>query len=127
MRVIYEVIVDAIATVLLFIKDNLMNFANILNFLLPFTMYFIGQNVGINAGKIVISPEIIVPIFILFLIYLFKGVANKIGKGITVPVPEKRFTEIGDEGEVSVENKRLQELLLYTADLEDWLERKGLM
>ena len=32
-----------------------------------------------------------------------------------------------DYGEVSIPNNRIQELILYLADLEDWLERKGLL
>ena len=37
------------------------------------------------------------------------------------------FTEVDDYGEVSIPNNRIQELILYLADLEDWLERKGLL
>ena len=45
-----------------------------------------------------------------------------------IPIPEKRFTEIDkDDGMVFVDNNRIQELLLYVADLEDSLERKGLL
>ena len=58
---------------------------------------------------------------------LLRSYANKIGKGTTIPVPDKRFTEVDDYGEVSIPNNRIQELILYLADLEDWLERKGLL
>ena len=34
----------------------------------------------------------------------------------------------GEEpGEYTVETQRIEELILYMTDLEDWLERKGLM
>lgn len=45
--------------------------------------------------------------------------------GQSVPAPVKRFTEVSDDGMVSVDQNRLQELLLYVADVEDSLERSG--
>lgn len=42
-----------------------------------------------------------------------------------VPYPSKRFTEVDNDGMVSVESSRLQEMMLYVADVEDYLERKG--
>lgn len=40
----------------------------------------------------------------------------------TIPVPGKRFTEDRGDGEVTIEYARLQELILYMDELEDWLE-----
>lgn len=125
LRILLEITYEAFYNAVNFVCNNMMNFANILNLLLPFIMYFMGQKVA--NGKFHIGPEIIIPIVFFVIIYYAKNMANKLGKGITIPVPKKRFTEEGDEGEVSVENNRLQEMLLYMADLEDWLERKGLL
>lgn len=41
------------------------------------------------------------------------------------PVPTKRFTSEHRDGEVSIENSRLQEMILYVSDVEDWLESSG--
>lgn len=41
------------------------------------------------------------------------------------PVPPKRFTSESRDGEVTVENSRLQEMILYVCDVEDWLESSG--
>ena len=41
------------------------------------------------------------------------------------PVPVKRFTSESRDGEVSVENRRLQEMIIYVCDVEDWLESSG--
>ena len=124
-EIIIDVTLDAIGNITYFIKNNLMNFAIILNLILPYVMYCLGQYVA--NGTIVIGPEILIPILFAIVIYYLKSSANKIGKGITIPVPDKRFTEVDDDGEVNIEQNRLQELILYIADLEDWLERKGLM
>lgn len=41
------------------------------------------------------------------------------------PVPAKRFTTEYRDGEVTIENSRLQEMILYVCDVEDWLESSG--
>lgn len=41
------------------------------------------------------------------------------------PVPAKRFTSESKDGEVSIEKNRLQEMILYVSEVEDWLESSG--
>ena len=41
------------------------------------------------------------------------------------PVPAKRFTTEYEDGEVTVEKSRLQEMILYVSEVEDWLESSG--
>ena len=121
------IIVDAVQAVDYFITNNLRNFARILNFILPYLMYIIGQNVYSIRGHFNVGGELLIPIIFCAITYVLRSYANKIGKGTTIPVPEKRFTEVDDYGKVSITNNRIQELILYLADLEDWLERKGLL
>lgn len=118
-----DIIKDAINIVLNVISNNIKNVAKILNFCLPYIMYMIGTTSLLKETYI----NLIIPIIIFIIIYYLKSYANKIGKGETVPVPIKRFTEKDEEsGEVSIEQERLQELILYIEDLENWIERKGL-
>ena len=121
------IIIDVVRAVDYFITSNLRNFAWILNFILPYLMYIIGQDVYATRGYIGVGGELLLPIIFCIITYILRSYANKIGKGITIPVPDKRFTEVDDYGEVSIPNNRIQELILYLADLEDWLERKGLL
>lgn len=127
---IVEVTEDLLSTFAYVVKNNLMNAVNLANFILPYLMYFVGQEFyklhGIKDGY-VFGVALIIPIIFDLLTYYTKSIANKIGKGITVPIPQKRFTEVDEDGMVSVDNNRIQELLLYVADLEDWLEKKKLM
>lgn len=44
---------------------------------------------------------------------------------ISFPVPPKRFTSESGDGEVSIEKNRLQEMILYVSEVEDWLESSG--
>lgn len=121
------IIIDVVRAVDYFITSNLRNFAWILNFILPYLMYIIGQNVCATRGYLGVGGELFLPVVFCVITYVLRSYANKIGKGTTIPVPDKRFTEVDDDGEVSIPNNRIQELILYLADLEDWLERKGLL
>ena len=127
LKVTLAIIIDVVQAIDYFITNNLRNFAWILNFILPYVMYVIGQNACAERGKIAFGGELFIPILFCVITYYIRSYANKIGKGTTIPVPDKRFTEVDDYGEVSIPNNRIQELILYLADLEDWLERKGLL
>lgn len=127
LRILFEVTADAFYSFTYFMKSNLVTFANIINLTIPFVMYFVGQWAVAERGHVQIGGEVFIPFGFIVVIYYLRSTANKIGKGITVPVPDKRFTQVDDDGEVSIENKRIQELLLYVADLEDWMERRGIL
>lgn len=68
-----------------------------------------------------------IPIIVLFIARYLKWYADTIGKGDSCPKPIERFTEVDDNGMISVEHNRMQELILYVADVEDYLERKGIL
>ena len=121
-----ELIKDFYFTLCEMIKSNLRVYARILNVILPYLMFFVGMYVFDKRGTYQMGGEMFIPVIIFILIWFMKSYANKIGKGTTPPVPHKRFTEISDD-EVQIENDRLQELILYVADVEDYLERKGLL
>lgn len=127
LKITISIILDVCYALCYFIESNLRNFARILNLVLPYLMYLIGQYVYEDRGNFAIGSEIFIPIIFCMIIYYIRSYANKIGKGTTIPIPNERFTEVDDDGEVSIENNRIQELILYLADLEDWLERKGLL
>jgi hypothetical protein len=91
-------------------------------------MFYLGMWSFDSRGIYTFGGEIFIPIVALAISSFLKSFANKIGKGSTVPIPAKRFTTYDEEsGEVSIEKKRLQEMLLYMADLEDWLSKKGML
>lgn len=125
MKIVIEIIKDVVRNVVYFVESNLRNFANLLNVLLPYAMLFIGQYAYEKRDGFIIGGELFIPVIVYIVVYFIRSYANKIGKGTTIPVPQKRFTSVDDNDEVSIEHNRLQELLLYVADLEDWLERKG--
>lgn len=125
--IIVEISIEAFHSFTYFVKNNLVTFANILNLVLPYVMYLVGQDVACDRDKITIGGELFIPLLFIVIIYYLKSTANKLGKGTTIPLPDRRFTEVDNDGEVNIEQSRLQELILYVADLEDWMERKGLL
>lgn len=126
-KIIGEITSEAIYSVAYFAENNLVNFARLLRLALPYIMYLIGQNVMLFRGEYTVGSEVLIPIVFFVIIHYLLSTANKLRKGSSIPVPDKRFTEVDDDGEVSVENKRIHELILYLADLEDWMERKGIL
>lgn len=118
---------------LCFIIDSSIHyFSRLILFLLPYAMLVTG--VLLSNGDLYEIIKIywwllLVPIVISFITRYMKWYANKIGKGDECPVPVngKRFTETDEEGMVTVDKERLPELLLYVADVEDFLEKKGIL
>lgn len=127
MKIMLEIITDVMHNIAYFFVNNLRNIAWLLEFILSYAMYFIAYFVYDKRGAFVIGGELLLPIIIYIVTYFIRSFANKLGKGYTVPVPTERFTEVDEDGEVSIAYDRTQELILYMADLEDWLERKGLL
>lgn len=94
----------------------------------PYLMFMAGEIVGDEQGTGVISSWVFTPIVLYILAYLIDKVVRKAhNKTTSCPIPAKRFTEENEDGEINIDTNRLQELIVYMADLENWFERKGLM
>lgn len=119
--IVYEAIVPA----LILLKALLGYVGDVVEFLLPYVMLYLGGQLYAARGKQTFGGELFVPIVVFFAIRVIRVCADRANVGRRVPLPKKRFTEVDDDGEVSIENSRIQELLLYVADLEDWFHRKG--
>lgn len=126
LRITVEVFADVLHEVFWFLGGALYPMAVLLEIVLPYAMLFLGVSCYEMRGKFAVGGEIFIPVFALFVIDFIKRCANKIGRGNDVPIPEKRFTEVDEYGEVSIDSDRLQELILYMGNLEDWIDRKGL-
>lgn len=118
-KLMKEITIDLFISIRIFIEDHLRYVPSILNITYPYLIYYIGYTKGFIP--IILS----IPIAINLMIYYLNSFANKIGKGSDVPIPTKRFTQEDDSGEVTIETNRVQELILYMNDLENWLNRKG--
>lgn len=123
MQMLNDILIDATLSFKRCVTENMIGFTKVLNMILPFVMLFIGARYSQSNSLFMWG---LLPAIVLTSIWLIQQVANRIGKGLTIPLPQKRFTECESDGQVNVEYYRLQELILYTADLEDWLKRNCL-
>lgn len=124
-RFVGELTIELLFCILYFIEDNLRNFGRLVDLLLPYCMLFLGMYAYKTRGEYAIGAEFFLPLVVMLVSYYCRSAANKLGKGDTFPVPQKRFTSEDDDGNPEIEVDRIQELILYIADVEEWLERKG--
>lgn len=111
-----------------FISNNLRNVSIILRIALPYLMWYMGIHLYQSRGEFTVGGEIFIPLVVFLLTYYIKQYANRLGKGENIPIPDKRFTEEGEEdGEYTIEMNRVEEMIIYMSKLEDYLERKGLL
>lgn len=122
-HIILEITMDIFRNIRYWFDNNVRNFPTILNIILPYLMYFLGVKLKTRYLYLVL----LIPVIIYLISYYSKSYANKINKGSAIPVPLKRFTQEDEFGEVSIDQDRISELILYMADLEDFLSRKGLL
>lgn len=125
-----KMVADATKTmvydIVYFLTFNARYLAVLIEVACPFGMLFLGQQLALKRGYIGVGGEIAIPIIVVLVVYYMKEISNRCNKGARIPIPHKRFTEVDlESGEVNVRQDRLQEMILYLADLEDWLERKG--
>lgn len=127
-KMLWMVTQDIVSEVVYFFAVNMRYFANLISTATPYVMYFIGQNIVLERGRFAVGGELFIPILIAVLVYYLRQIANRSGKGNSMPVPEKRFTEVDEStGEVTILTSRTEEMLLYMADLEDWFERRRIL
>lgn len=109
------------------VADCMSSIGNMLFVSGPFVMLLVGEYVYANRGYWAVGGEVLLPFIIVVAGLVLKSYARVSGTDHSdIPVPYDRFTEVDyDSGQVDVETKRLQEMILYMADLEDWFARNG--
>lgn len=120
---------DGVFSVSLWFKDNVRYFSKLMMIVGPALFMVIGAAAcRSHQDNDFIVVALFIAAFAWSLSSLFlKGYADRIGRGDIVPAPVKRFTDKEEDGLVTVRQDRVQEMILYLADVEDWLERKGMM
>ena len=127
LKLIIEITLDIIFTIKRWVSNNLRYIAAVITVALVYGMYIIGQYMFMQRAQFAIGGEAFIPLIVLIIIHYIRSAANKLNKGSKIPKPQKRFTKVSDDGEISIENDRLQEVIVYVSNLGDWLERRGLL
>lgn len=103
------------------IKKGIPIISTFLKMLIPYMMYYFGKY---EPNK---KYWLFLPLVVWFVTLVFDRFAEKVGNGKNIPIPTKRFTQEDTDGEVSIEQSRLQEMIIYVNDVENYLERHHLM
>lgn len=117
---IHSIFIDAINKLLYWLHSNLVNISNVLEFICPYIM--VSLYINSRTGRFLVW---LLPPFFWLVAYVLKEIANKTGKGLSIPKPIKRFTEVSEDGEITIPMDRVEELIVFMYDLEEWYERKG--
>lgn len=126
-NVAVAVIIDMLMSLGMAFTGSLRIIISLTNLIFPYICLLIGEYCYKTRGYYAIGGEMFLPLIVFFVMAYIKNFANRIGKGIDVPRPQRRFTKVHENGEVTVENRRAEEMILYLSDLEDWLEYKHLL
>lgn len=63
---------------------------------------------------------------VILLVWILRKYATIHNRSDGIPKPPIRFTTVLPDGSVSMDTARVQEMMVFVADYEDWLERSGL-
>ena len=108
-----------------FFKRNMDAIANIVLALCPFAFFMLGQYTYADRGYYAVGGEVVLYIAVPAVAFFVKAMAREQWKPLYIPVPAKRFTHYEGDGEYTMEQARISELVLYMAELEDWFEDEG--
>ena len=120
-KILKDTFTEIKISIVKFFKNNINFICNLIQFILPFLMFAVGKYIG-NKFYLIIALIILIIIFFIKSVYKQIVIKDRLSD---FPIPSKRFTKETD-GEVNMEESRLEELLLYVCDVEDWIEQKGL-
>ena len=120
-RIILKSFLEFLLDIVYWFKNNIRVFIGLIQLGVPYLMYWLCYKYAFNVFVLII------PIASFLIQVVMNRVNDKIGKGREIPIPESKFTQEDEDGEVSIDTHRLQEMILYVADVESYLERKHLI
>lgn len=127
MKALKDSFVDLVLTFFRFDINLMKTLTSLYSLWFPYVCLFIGEYLCKIRNGVLIGGEIFFPLIVFIITCYVKKFLNRIGKGERIPVPESRFTIVSDDGEITMERERLEELMVYVSELEDYLENKSLL
>ncbi len=109
-----------------FISINLKYLIKLIEISIPYIYAYISILLYKDRNNnIIIGYEVLFPIIAYIILSVLNNFLNKINKGYDIPIPRERFTTLNDNGNVSVDNSSINDIILYLYDLEEYLKSKG--
>lgn len=129
-EILFDAVLDGMESFLnkfgYFVKINANYFSIMFKYSCPFVMLWLGQYAALERGKFAVGGEILLAIVFLVFENYFKGYARKNNTGDALPMARKRFTVEDGNGEISIDRKDLEEMIIYVNEIENYIEREGL-
>lgn len=108
-----------------FISINLKYLIKLIDISIPYIYAYISILLYRERNDIIIGYEVLIPIIAYIILSILNNFLNKINRGYDIPLPRERFTTLNDNGNVSVDNSSVNDIILYLYDLEEYLKSKG--
>lgn len=106
------------------LKQNALMLLNIADMLVPTIVVLILVNIEGTRGIII---SLVVCLIVQCILCVSRHFCMWLKERIDMPKPDKRFTREEKDGEVTIEYARLQELILFMDEYENWLEVNNLV
>lgn len=108
-----------------FISINLKYLIKLIDISIPYIYAYISILLYRERNVFIIGYEVLFPIIAYIILSLLNNFLNKINRGYDIPLPRERFTTLNDNGNVSIDNSSVNDIILYLYDLEEYLKSKG--
>ena len=108
-----------------FISINLKYLLKLIDISIPYIYAYISILLYRERNVFIIGYEVLFPIIVYIILSLLNNFLNKINRGYDIPLPRERFTTLNDNGNVSIDNSSVNDIILYLYDLEEYLKSKG--
>ena len=108
-----------------FISINLKYLIKLIDISIPYIYAYISILLYRERNNLIIGYEVLIPIIAYIILSILNNFLNKINRGYDIPIPRERFTTLNDNGNVSVDNSSVNDIILYLYDLEEYLKSKG--
>lgn len=108
-----------------FISINIKYLIKLIDISIPYIYAYISILLYRDRNRLTIGYEVLIPIIAYIILSVLNNFLNKINKGYDIPLPRERFTTLNDNGNISVDNSSINDIILYLYDLEEYLKSKG--
>ena len=108
-----------------FISINIKYLIKLIDISIPYIYAYISILLYRERNNLIIGYEVLIPIIAYIILSILNNFLNKINRGYDIPIPRERFTTLNDNGNVSVDNSSVNDIILYLYDLEEYLKSKG--
>ena len=108
-----------------FISINIKYLIKLIDISIPYMYAYISILLYRERNNLIIGYEVLIPIIAYIILSVLNSFLNKINRGYDIPIPRERFTILNDNGNVSIDNSSINDIILYLYDLEEYLKSKG--